>query len=350
MRIILLILVLLCAGCGNKSEEKILPPPVKIIQVGETATTQTEIYAGVVRGRYESNLAFQVGGKIISRNVEAGNFVRTGEILMQIDAKDLVQQLNAGKAQVESARTSLNLAKSNFERYSQLFSENAISAAMLDQYRANYEAAVANYNAAVAQANQIANSLSYTQLLANSDGVISAINAEVGQVVAAGQTVLTLVQVGELEVEINVPENKLPEIELGKRAEISFWANSDKVGGVVREIAPMADSTARTYRVRISIPNPRDAIYLGMTASAEFQSKNLSGYTLPLSAIYQTGNNPQVWVVTPESKAALKSVTVESFSENEVVVRGISPQDRVVVAGVHKLREGQDVRILETAQ
>lgn len=350
MRLIFLILILLCAGCGNKPAEKVLPPPVKIIQVKDAAQTQAEIYAGVVRGRYESNLAFQVGGKIISRAVEEGNFVRTGDILMQIDAKDVVQQLNASKAQVDSAQANLNLAKSNFERYNQLFSENAISAAMLDQYKTSYENAVASYNAAVAQANQISNSLSYTQLLANSDGVISKINVEVGQVVAAGQTVLTLVQTNELEVEINVPENKLSEIEIGKRAEISFWANPDKVGGVVREIAPVADSTARTYRVRISIPNPRDAIYLGMTASAEFLSPNLNGYTLPLSAIYQTGANSQVWIVTAENKTALKNVTVESFSGNEVIVRGISPQDKIVVAGIHKLREGQDVRILEAAQ
>ena len=350
MKRILLILILLCTGCGNEPAEKVLPPPVKIIQVKDVAQSQTEIYAGVVRGRYESNLAFQVGGKIISRNVEEGNFVRAGEILMQIDAKDVVQQFNASKAQVDSAQANLNLAKSNFERYSQLFSESAISAAMLDQYRTSYENAVASYNAAVAQANQISNSLSYTQLLANSNGVISKINIEVGQVVAAGQTVLTLVQTGELEIEINVPENKLSEIEIGKHAEISFWANSDKVTGTVREIAPVADSAARTYKVRISIPNPSDAIYLGMTASAEFHSKNLNGYTLPLSAIYQTENQTQVWIVTDENKTALKNITVENFSGNEVIVRGISPNDKVVAAGVHKLREGQDVRILEAAQ
>ena len=350
MRLILLILVLLCTGCGKETAEKVLPPPVKVIQVKDVAQSQTEIYAGVVRGRYESNLAFQVGGKIISRNVEEGNFVRAGEILMQVDAKDVVQQFNASKAQVDSAQANLNLAKSNFERYSQLFSENAISAAMLDQYRTSYENAVASYNAAVAQVNQISNSLSYTQLLANSNGVISKINVEVGQVVAAGQTVLTLVQTGELEIEINVPENKLSEIEIGKIAEISFWVNSEKVTGTVREIAPVADSAARTYKVRISIPNPSDSIYLGMTASAEFHSKNLNGYTLPLSAIYQTENQTQVWIVTDENKTALKNVTVENFSGNEVIVRGISPNDKVVAAGVHKLREGQDVRILEAAQ
>ncbi len=349
MKIIFLFLILILTGCGNESTEEILPPPVKVIQVGETLQTQTENFAGVVRGRYETNLAFQTGGKILSRNVEVGNFVRAGEILMQIDQKDAAQQLNAANAQVDSARASLNLAKSNFERYSQLFSENAISAAMLDQYKTSYENAVASYNAAVAQSKQFSNNLDYTKLVANSDGVISKINAEVGQVVSAGQTVLTLVQTSEFEIEIDVPENKLSEIEIGRIAEISFWANEDKILGSVREISPVADSVSRTYRTRISIPQ-NDKIQLGMTANAEFVSKKLNGYILPLSAIYQNSNTPQVWIVTDENKAALKNVTVENFSGNEVVVRGLSANDKVVVAGVHKLREGQDVRVLEVAQ
>mgnify|MGYP002622369664 CR=1 FL=1 len=343
----ILILSLMLSGCDSEPAEKPLPPVVKIIQVNQSANFQNDSYAGIVCGRYESNLAFQTGGRILNRTVEEGNFVRAGEILMELDPKDAVQQLNASNAQVDSARANLNLAKSNFERYNQLFKENAISAAMLDQYRTNYESAVATYNAAVAQAAQLSNNLSYTQLTANADGVISKISAEIGQVVAAGQTVLTLTQTNELEVEINVPENKLSEIEIGKRCEISFWANDDKVGGVVREIAPVADSAARTYRVRISILNLREGIYLGMTASADFISsnKNSGSYILPLSAIYQTGTQAQVWIVTNENKTTLKNVEVESFSGNEVIVRGISLNDKVVAAGVHKLREGQEVRI-----
>ena len=350
--LVVLFLSLTLSGCGNEVAEKPLPPIVKIVKVNQADNFQNDIYAGNVRGRYETNLAFQTGGKILNRTVEEGDFVRAGEILMELDPKDAVQQLNASNAQVDSAKAQLNLAKSNLERYTQLFNENAIAAAMLDQYRTNYENALAAYNAAVAQAAQLSNNLSYTQLAANSDGVISKINAEIGQVVAAGQTVLTLTQTGDLEVEINVPENKLSEIQIGKRAEISFWANDEKVDGAVREIAPVADSISRTYKVRISIPNLREGIYLGMTASAEFTStnKNSGGYILPLSAIYQTGKNSQVWIVTAENKIALKNVTVKNFSGNEVVVNGISPNDKIVAAGVHKLREGQEVRILEAAQ
>ena len=354
VKLLLCIMLMSClySGCGNEIVEKPPPPLVKIIQVGKTAQSQSDSYSGVVRGRYESNLAFQTSGRILSRMAEQGSFVRAGEVLMTIDPKDAIQQLNASNAQVESAKSQLTLAETNLQRYRQLYESNAIAAAALDQYQAAYDNAVASYNAAVAQAAQLSNNLEYTQLTANADGVISAVNAEVGQVVSAGQTVLTLVQTNELEVEINVPENKLFEVEVGKRAEISFWAISDKVEGIVREIAPMADSAARTYRVRISLPSAPDSIQLGMTASAALTSSigKSGNYIIPLSAIYQTGEKSQVWIVTNENKTALKNVTVENFSGNEVIVRGLSAQDKIIIAGVHKLREGQEVRISEAAQ
>ena len=335
-----------CAGCGDEKVEQTPPPLVKTISASEAGKIVSDNFPGVVKGRYETNLAFQTGGKILSREVQKGTFVNAGEILMTIDARDAVQQFNVGEAQVESARTQLNLAKSNLERYNQLFQENAISAATLDQYKTNYDNAVAAFNSVVAQAEQAKNNLNYTQLIANADGVISEIIAEVGQVVSAGQTVLTLVQTNELEVEIDIPENKLSEVAEGKTAEVSFWAIPNKISAVVREISPMADAAARTYRVRLSLINPPEKIQLGMTAEVIFNSQeNFSGACiLPLSAIYRTGEKTQVWIVTEENKTALKVVTVEDFSGNEVLVKGLFPKDKIITAGVHKLREGQAVR------
>ena len=344
---LLIILAMIFTGCGNETVEIEKIPYVKTQKVVPASVSTENIYSGTVCGRYETNMAFQVGGKILSRNVEVGNYVRNGDLLLTIDSKDILQQANQGDAQVNSALAQLKLAENNLNRYRQLFNEDAISAAVLDQYQTNYDAALANYKNAQAVARQSHNALAYTNLTANTSGVISAINVEAGQIVSAGQTVLTLVQTDELEVEINLPENKLSEIKIGDSAEISFWANSEKVTGIVREISPMADSTARTYRVRISLPNLRAEIYLGMTASAAFPSKNLnSNYCiLPLSAIYQTGTQAQVWIVTAENKTALKNVIVQEFENNEVLVSGLNAGEIVITAGVHKLREGQEVRI-----
>lgn len=343
---LLIMTTILTAGCADKKIEPPPPPMVKTISASQASNVTSDTYPAVVKGRYESNLAFQTGGRIISRDVQKGSYVYAGEVLMTIDSRDAVQQLNATTAQVELYQSQVNLAKSNLERYAALYKENAIAAATLDQYQNAYDNAVASYNAAVAQAEQSRNVLNYTQLTANADGVISAVNAEVGQVVSAGQTVLTLVQTGELEVEIDVPENHLKNISVGKNADVTFWAINGSSQGVVREISPMADEIARTYRVRLSLINPPQNIQLGMTAEVTLNSADFvkDAVILPLSAIYQTGDNAQVWVVTKENKVALKNVKVENFSGNEVLVRGLSTQDKVVTAGVHKLREGQEVR------
>ena len=266
---------------------------------------------------------------------------------MTLDPKDIAEQSRGAEAQVSSAQAQLNLAKSNFERYSALFNENAISAAELDRYKTQYDSAVAAYNAAVAQAEQSLNALDYTTLQANADGVISAVNAEVGQVVAPGQTVLTLTQTNELEVEINVPENKISAVNIGQSVTVTFWANDSTLEGRVREISPVADKNSRTFAIRISLTTNHYPLTtkLGMTANVAMAEKNFDAneVILPLSAIYQTGNDAQVWLVK-DGKVTLRKVQTTNFENNFVKVRGLSKGDVVVTAGVNKLREGQAVR------
>lgn len=335
-------------GCG---EEKIISKPalVKVERVNFSSAQKNENYSGVVKGRYETNLAFQVGGKIISRNVQVGSPVTAGEILMTIDPKDILEQNRSADAKVQAALAQMNLAESNLKRYSELFKENAVAASTLENFQTEYDAAVANYNAAVAQAEQNKNYLDYTNLSANAAGVISAINAEVGQVVSAGQSVLTLTQTNELEVETNIPENKISEISIGQAVTVNFWANNKICAGRVREISPAADSNSRTFSVRISLENFSVAnVQLGMTANILLAEKNFANdeIILPLSAIYQTGKNPQVWIVK-DNKVELKNISVADFEKNSVKVHGLSAGDVVVVAGVNKLREGQEVRTTE---
>ncbi|MBD3878577.1 MAG: efflux RND transporter periplasmic adaptor subunit [Quinella sp. 1Q5] len=337
-----LVTCLLFIGCGGDDTQAPKPPLVKVQQVEASNAAQEENYSGVVRGRYETNLSFQVGGKIISRDVQTGSRVRAGDVLMTLDPKDVVEQSRSAEAQVASTRAQLQLAKANLDRYAELFKSEAIAAAVLDQYKTQYDAAKAAYDAAVAQAQQTRNALDYTTLTANADGVISEIQAEVGQVVAAGQHVLTLVQTGEFEVVVSIPENKIAAVQIGQRVTITFWATGDEVIGTVREIAPMADSAARTFTVKISIPNASN-VQLGMTASVITQKTSPNAIILPLSAIYQTGDAAQVWIVEG-GKVTLKAVEVIAFDDNAVQVRGLKAGDVVVVAGVNKLRDGQEVR------
>lgn len=347
--------VLLCAAGILKWKEHSHPQPitqdipfVRTAVLGADATPQGYTYSGEVRGRYESQLAFQVTGKIIKRNVQLGSSVNAGDILMQIDPRDLQQTVNRSSAQVYSAESQLKLAESNLHRYQQLYTQNAISRAQLDQYENAYEVAQAAVRQASSQYAQGSNQLDYSLLYADKSGVISSLSAEAGQVVSAGQTVMTIVQDGEREVEISVPENRIEELRKSTRLTVSFWALPNmKVDGKVREIAPMADPTTRTYKVRISLVNPPPEIKLGMTAAVHvvgFDGQTPGFTTIPLSAIYQTNDTPNVWIVT-DQVVHLRTIQIGSFGNTQVqVLSGLNPGETIVTAGVHKLREGQTVR------
>lgn len=336
------------AGCGSDQTAAEPDQLVKIMEVGKTNDSTAGTYSGTVKGRYESKLSFQAGGRITTRNVQLGTRVKAGDVLMTVDPKDIMQAVNQSQAQVDAAAAQLQLAEANLKRYKELYSSDAVSAADLDQFQTAYDRAAAQYNQAQAGQQAQDNQLSYTRLTADADGVIAAVTAEVGQVVPAGQPVVTLVHDGDLEVTINVPENKLADFPVGKAVTVSFWAlQNQNVSGVVREVAPMADPVSRTYEVNIALPNPPQGLQLGMTASVANVGEEQAAadaVVLPLSAIYQTGSAPQVWVVGKDKTLSLKNVSVETFGDNSVKVKGLQKGDIVVTAGVHKLRAGEKVR------
>ncbi len=321
--------------------------PVVRTQLLQAANAgQSYTYAGEVRGRYESQLAFQVTGKIIKRNVQLGSTVTAGDVLMQMDAKDIQQTVSSNSAQIYAAQSQVRLAESNLSRYRQLLNSGAISHAQYDQYVNAYDAAAAALQQATAQSMQGANQLGYTLLTAAQSGVVSAITAEAGQVVSAGQAVITVVQDGEREIEINVPENRLEELKAAEQLHITFWALANvTLNGKVREIAPMADPATRTFKVRVSLLNPPPSVKLGMTATVALADGTAQpAFSIPLSALYQTGDNPAVWVVN-DNTLTLRPIQTGPFGNGTIqVLAGLQPGDRIVTAGVHKLIEGQRVK------
>lgn len=266
---------------------------------------------------------------------------------MEIDARDIRQTVNISSAQVSSAQAQLTLAQNNLERYRALYEQGAVSRAQLDQYQNSYEVALAAVRQTSAQYAQGANQLSYSTLVADSAGVIAAVNAETGQVVSAGQPVITLVSGGERDIEISVPESRIEEIRSGRQVRVSFWALPGIIAeGKVREISPVADKVSRTYKVRVSLVNPPHGVNLGMTASVSVLGTAGHGTVyIPLTALYQTGDTPNVWVIQ-EGAAILRPVKVGSFGEGRIqVLEGLQEGDVIVTAGVQKLREGQKVRL-----
>ena len=329
-------------GCGTDAAKGAPPPLVRTVTVGDAAAAEGG-YTGTVRGRYETRLAFQVGGQILSRNVNVGAHVRAGDVLMVIDARDVQQQANATSAAAQAARSRYELARTERARYEQLYAAQAISEAMLDQYRTNERAAEAAYRQAVAQDTASHNALGYTNLVAGADGVISNITAEEGQIIAAGQTVMTLTQEGEREIEIAVPESHLAEISVGMPAAVALWANSAAYTGTLRELSPVPDAATRTYTARIALTDAPADLPLGMTARVRLGASVQDGAAIPLSALYQTGDTAQVYMVEDDA-VHLVPVTVTAFRTNDALVTGLPQGARIVTAGVHQLHEGEKVR------
>jgi membrane fusion protein, multidrug efflux system len=337
-----------CKTSSDNSNKTSEGPLVKTLTVKAKAEGETHAYSGDVKGRYENQMAFQVAGKITGRNVDPGTAVREGDVLMQIDPVDIQQGVDAGKAQVSAAESQYSIAKNNLERFKQLLKENVISKAEFDKYQNSYDSAEAVLRQARAQSAISGNQFGYSRLKADRAGVVSAVYAEAGQVVAAGQPVLALVKGKEREVEINIPENRIQDLNKEQTFKATFWALPGiSLEGRLREISPVADAATRTYKARISLVNPPSDLKLGMTATVAMTGRDeQDGIYLPISAIYQTGDKPMVWVVD-KNVVALKPVKLGPFagSDHVQVLEGLRDGDAIVIAGVHKLTEGEKVRI-----
>jgi len=321
-------------------------PIVRTITVGKSSTENIFQYPGEVRGRYESNLAFQVAGKIVSRSVNLGDRVTAGQVLMQIDPKDITQTVNASNAALNAAQSQYELAAKNADRYRELYNSGAVSKITVEQYENTANAALASVQQAQAQLTGNNHQLEYTQLIADHDGVIAAINGEIGMVVAAGTSMITLVQDGQREIQIFIPENQLGNIYPGQPVQVDFWAlNNVKVNGTISEIAPMADSTTRTYKVRVALSTMPEQVKLGMTAKVILNAGNSTDVVIPSSAIYQTGDKPNVWVVV-DKHVQLVPIEISKYRDNDVVVKsGLKKGDIVVSGGITRLTANDEVRL-----
>lgn len=348
-RAVLLGALIAIAACDKKQESAPQPRLVNVVRVSVDAADGDVAYSGEVRARYETNLSFRVAGKIVARNVEVGSTVRAGAVLARLDPED--QQLNtrSAQSQLEAAKSEFEQAKAELERYTDLLKKNFISQAEYDRRLNAFNVAKARLEQAEAQLSVSKNQAGYTELVADHGGVVTAILAEVGQVVAAGQAVMKLARTDEKEVVISIPENRLAELNAARDISITLWADPLKTyRGRVREVSPSADPVTRTYAARISILDADPAVSLGMTANVYLKGiQRGAAMLLPATALFQDDAEAAVWVVDPSTgQVKLVPVEVGEYVEDRVaILSGLKAGDIVVRAGVHKLFAGEKVRI-----
>jgi len=339
------------AGCAR---QEIPPEPVRPVQLAQVALgtmVATAGFAGEVKPRYEADLAFRIGGKMIARNADVGARVKKGQVLARLDAADVALQSEAAKAAVAAAEAEYTYAKAEFERYQNLFAQKFVSGSALDQKQNAFNANRAKYEQAKAQLAVAQNQSAYAVLAAPDDGVVTAIAAESGQVVAAGQLVMKLAREDEREVAISVPENRIEELTRAKQIGVALWANPQKIYPArVREISPAVDPVTRTFAVRVAVLVPDTALQWGMTATVGLIAEGPThAAVLPLTSLYRQDDKPAVWIYDPAThQVTLRPVTIGQYREDGVVVTsGLAAGEWVVAAGVHKLRPGQTVRPYE---
>lgn len=349
-RIALMCAAVLLGACEREAPKAEVVRPVRTVMVEAQHANLVAEFSGDVRPRYESRLGFRVGGKILKRLVDVGAQITKGQELARLDPQDLKLAEAASAAKVAAAESEYKLAKSDLARYEDLRGKNFISQAELDRRRSTHDAALASLESARAEAHIQDNQSDYASLRADADGVITAIEAEAGQVVSAGQTVLRLAQSGEKEIQISVPEDKVDAVRRAPVVVVSLWAAPEReLPGQIREIAPAADPASRTYGVRVSVPKAPEQMRWGMTAVVRFgAASEVPTMRLPLSALLHKDGADFVWVFDPESGTVQpKPVNVSGTNGKEAVLSGgLVPGQIVVTAGAHLLQAGQKVKLL----
>lgn len=344
---------LVIAGCSKPPPPPDSVRPAKVMTVRPASGEDVMVFAGEVRPRYEIDLSFRIGGKLLERKVDMGAQVRKGQPLARLDPQDARLTAAAATAQVAAAQADLAFAKAEMDRNRQLLEQKFISQAAYDNKVAAYQSAQARRDATKAQSDVSGNQAAYTTLVADSDGMITAVLAEAGQVVSAGQAVMKLARTEERDVVISVAESQASSLKVGAPARINLWSAPAKIyAGRVREVAPAADALTRTYLAKIAVENADAALRWGMTANvgvAGIRGNALAGgaIVVPMTALDQQGQQASVWVVGPGNAVQQRAVAIAQYVEQgAIVASGLNPGETIVIAGVHKLNAGDVIRPL----
>lgn len=342
-------LVLTLAACSRPEAVQEPVRAVKVITVGTSGLDMGGEFAAEVRARVESRLGFRVAGKISQRQAEMGQRVSAGTLLAQLDAADYQLAAQAAQAQLSGARTQRDLAQAEFKRYEALRAQNFISGVELERREATLKAAQATLDQAQAQAQNQGNQAAYTQLRADAPGVITAVEAEAGQVVAAGTPVFRLAHDGPRDAVFAVSESMVMKLQKGQTMQAVVPQGGPALQGRIREIAGSADPVTRTFTVKLAL-EAGDKLPLGATVNVLAQGlkgSQAAVIKVPTSALRKEGKGTAVWVLDPaQMTVSSQPVEVATADGNEVVIAsGLQPGQQIVSAGVHVLTPGQKVSL-----
>ncbi|MFM2747965.1 efflux transporter periplasmic adaptor subunit [Klebsiella variicola] len=343
---ILSVVIFLLPGCGDNQGNTIDPVrTVRYVVVGSAQTLPALERTGEIHAHDETILSFRTGGRIVTRSVDIGDRVNAGQLLATLDNTTSQNQLDGAQADYEGAKAAAQVAALNVNRMQKLMPTGAIARTQLDTARADWLVARARLKNSESALRNARESLGWTRLIAPRSGVITEVSASAGQVVNGGQSVLTLAtgEARDVVFDIAKPEAIPPQEQAGLR--VSLLSDpSVQASAAVRDISPQADPQTRTWRVRATLQNPPLAMALGASVTVTLPATGPHGYALPASALSRVDDKPAVYVINPQSQAQLRVVVPAYYTATSVIISGgLEPGDRVITAGVSKLRSGEPV-------
>lgn len=349
-----LLAVLTLAGCSDQGQEKKTSGPRPIISAVVGIGRSAGGYPGVVEARVSSDLGFRILGNVNSRPVEVGDFVTRGQVLATLESSSQSLEVSAAEADLRNAEARMANAQVTRNRQRTLADAGLGITAIFEQAEQALKSAQANVGKAEAILAKAREQLDYTTLRAQFDGIVTRTSAEVGQTADAGAPVVTVAQPDEREVVIDVPDEVYGGLRIGTPFVLRLQLDDQMaVRGVVRELAPSADPLTRTRRVRITLLSPGNGFRIGAVATAYLAPSDSTPFTVPRRAVV-TGDGVFVWIVDKDRRTVTKrviEVDEASLSTDEVtVLKGLDDGERVVLAGVNSLAEGQAIRLSKRSE
>ncbi len=335
------------SGCSEEdTAARSAPRPARIAVVTPHKLALVSQGAGRIGSRYVSQVGFEVGGRVVSRDVDVGALVKRGQKLAELSAVDFDNKVTAAEADLAAAKAALAQASAQEKRFRILLAKGFATHSHYDDALKSLHSGQAAVQATEANLRIAQNQLGYTQLIALDDGIVTATGADPGQVVAAGQMVVEISRNDAREAVFAVASDDIRRAKLGMAVNVSLQGRSDiAVSGTIREISPEADRTTGTYQVKVALPSPRAEMRLGAVVVGRVETEGKEGAILPAGALLQSGDAPQVWVVGMNDKVERREVQLAEFDGDSVVVsHGLSAGEKVVTAGVNSLADGELVK------
>jgi RND family efflux transporter MFP subunit len=340
--LLLITSVLLLLGCspdnGAINEPQSAAPWVRTLSVTDASPAVMKL-SGTIKGRYETPLAFQVSGRILERHVDTGQRVEKGQLLFQLDPRDLLASVRVAEADMKTAEAGLAIARSELQRQQQLVKGEFVSRQTLERYELTLREAIGRHQAANAVLDQARNAVDYAELRAEKAGILDAVIAEPGQVVNIGQALAILIDDSSLEVEVYLADG----VDAPVSGSLSIEGKSLSI--VLREVAASADAESRSWRARYRIKQPSDALTLGSVVQVRLdQPIQDTTFSVPLAALDERSQGSQVWQVI---EGQVQPVPVEVLELGREYARIRAPLvngDRIVALGTHLLTPGMQVR------